>query len=646
LQLLGAPIEEEERYRRLVDAITDYAIYMLDANGIVVSWNTGAHRVKGYEADEIVGQHFARFYTPEDRADGAPDRALRQAAEAGRFEQEGWRVRKDGTRFWAHVAIDPIRDTDGLISGYAKVTHDLTERKFAEESLRQSEEQFRLLVQGVADYAIYMLDPEGHVASWNAGAQRFKGYQADEIIGEHFSRFYTDDDRAAGLPAEALRIAATEGRFEREGWRVRKDGGQFWAHVVIDPIRTEDGKLVGFAKITRDITERMEAQRKLEEAQHVLFQSQKLESIGQLSGGVAHDFNNLLTVISGSLELLKKYVPPDRRAQSLLENAMLGAQRGASLTQRMLAFARRQDLKMQAVDVASLLSGMHGLIERSVGPTFTIDVETSPTVPPVHSDPNQLESALLNLVVNARDAMPDGGVIEIRAVAKKLTEGESGGLPAGEYVVVSVRDDGTGMAPDVLSRVLEPFYTTKGVGKGTGLGLPMVHGLVTQSGGKVVIDTEVGLGTTIALWLPASADAVVAAHAPAPSAAPDIDPMTILVVDDDRLVLSNTTAMLEDLGHKVVEAVSGAQAVELLVRHSGIQLIVSDQAMPGMTGLELAQVVKGYRPGLPFLIATGFAEMSVDDNLAYPRLAKPFSQRQLREAVIAAATGAAPPIAR
>ncbi len=633
----GAPSGEENRYRRLLDAITDYAIYMLDEGGVVTSWNTGAQRVKGYKPDEILGHHFERFYTPEDRATELPRRALAQAAQTGRFEQEGWRLRKDGTRFWAHVVIDPIRDLDGRVSGFAKVTRDLTERRAAEESLRQSEEQFRLLVQGVADYAIYMLDTSGRVASWNAGAQRFKGYAAGEIVGEHFSRFYTDEDRAAGLPAEALRIAKAEGRFEREGWRVRKDGGRLWAHVVIDPIHNDDGALIGFAKITRDITERMESQKKLEAAQQTLFQAQKLESIGQLTGGMAHDFNNLLTAISGSLELLKKYLPSDRRAQGLLENAMLGAHRGASLTQRMLAFARRQDLQMQAVDVAALVSGMRGLIERSIGPSFAIDVQIAPGLPPAHSDLNQLESALLNLVVNARDAMTDGGTIDIAAAVESLVKSERGDLPVGTYVVLSVADHGCGMTPEVLSKALEPFYTTKGVGKGTGLGLPMVHGLAAQSGGKLTLASEAGVGTKVEIWLPVSPDAVIFAQEPQPSTLPVLQPMTILVVDDDKLVLRNTTAMLEDQGHRVIEAASGAQAVELLVRYPDIQLVVSDQAMPGMTGLELAQVAKAYRPKLPFLIATGFAEMGADDGLAYPRLQKPFSQRQLLRAVTNAA---------
>ena len=289
----------DDRYRLLVDAITDYAIYMLDRDGFVTSWNAGAQRFKGYTPSEILGEHFSRFYTEEERAAGTPARALRTAAGEGRFEQEGWRVRKDGTHFWAHVIIDPVRSPSGELVGFAKITRDLTERRKAEESLRRSEEQFRRLVQGVTDYAIYMLTPTGEVSSWNAGAARIKGYAPDEIIGEHFSRFYTDEDRSTGEPAKALALAATSGRFEKEGWRVRKDGSRFWAHVVIDPIRDDEGQVIGFAKVTRDITERKESQRALEEAREALFQSQKMEAIGQLTGGIAHDFNNLLMAVLG-----------------------------------------------------------------------------------------------------------------------------------------------------------------------------------------------------------------------------------------------------------------------------------------------------------------------------------------------------------
>jgi PAS domain S-box-containing protein len=623
---------DERRYRLLVDAITDYAIYMLDPTGRVTSWNAGAQRFQGYAPAEIIGKNFSQFYTPEDRAAGVPTRALRTATEEGRFETEGWRVRKDGSRFWAHVLIDPIRSPDGRLIGFAKVTRDLTERQAAEKSLRQSEEQFRRLVQGVTDYAIYMLDPDGRVSSWNAGAQRIKGYDPREIIGQHFSRFYTERDREAGEPAKALRIAAAEGRFEKEGWRQRRDGTRFWAHVVIDPIRGDDGEIIGFAKITRDITERLETQRSLEQARQALFQSQKLDAIGQLTGGVAHDFNNLLMAVLGSLELLRKRLPPDPKATALLDNAVLGAQRGAALTQRMLAFARKQDLKVEGVDIGGLLEGMRGLLERSIGPAVELRIELAPDVAPVFTDANQLEIALLNLAVNARDAMPGGGIITIEAANVLLGETSLLALTPGAYVRLSVTDQGEGMDEQTLARATEPFYTTKGVGKGTGLGLPMVHGLAEQSGGRLALHSQLGQGTRIELWLP-QADhtrTLAGAAQTVPSAAIGAGSLTILAVDDDELVLTNTAAMLEDLGHRVIVAASAEIALARLDRDR-VDLVITDYAMPHVTGLVLAQELAARHPKLPVVLATGYAELPPGQGADLPRLAKPYTQAELAQ---------------
>ncbi len=410
-----APLTQDGRYRLLVEAVANYAIYMLDTDGIVMSWNTGAQRFEGYEASEIIGAHFSCFYSEEDRLAGVPQRALETAMREDKFEGEGWHIRKDGTRFWAHALIDPIREPSGKHVGFTMIARDLTEHKIAQEALRRSEEEFRILVQSVTDYAIYMLDPEGHITNWNAGAERIKGYSAKEIIGEHFSRFYTDEDRDAQLPQRGLAIAAQEGRFEKEGWRVRKDGTRFWANVVIGAIRDRSGKLVGFAKITRDITERMEAQQELERAREALFQAQKMEAIGRLTGGMAHDFNNLLSAILGGLELVRKRLPEDPRVTLLLDNAIASAERGAALTQRMLTFARRKDLSLEAIDLPSLVSGMSALLDQSTGASVEVERRFPSSLPPVNCDANQLESALLNLAVNARDAMPDGGSFIIEA---------------------------------------------------------------------------------------------------------------------------------------------------------------------------------------------------------------------------------------
>ncbi|MBW8708749.1 MAG: PAS domain S-box protein [Alphaproteobacteria bacterium] len=623
---------ESARYRVLVEAITDYAVYMLDPTGIVNSWNAGAQRFKGYKPEEIIGQHFSRFYTAEDRASGLPARALRISAQEGKFEAEGWRVRKDGSRFWAHVVIDPIRDEAGKLVGFAKVTRDLSERRATEEALRRSEEQFRLLVQGVTDYAIYMLSPEGIVTNWNPGARRIKGYSPEEIIGKHFSNFYTPEDRAAGMPARALATAAKEGKFEAEGWRLRKDGSRFWAHVVIDPIRDQNGALTGFAKITRDITERKATQESLERAREALFQSQKMDAIGQLTGGVAHDFNNLLMAVLGSLELLRKRLPDDPAQLRLLDNAIQGARRGATLTQRMLSFARRQELDVHPLDVAGLVRGMADLLERTLGKDVDLRTEFSPGLPLAIADDNQLELALLNLCVNARDAMRGGGRIVIAAREEEIDLRHASGLPPGKYVCLSVTDTGEGMDQETLARATEPFFTTKGVGKGTGLGLSMVHGMAEQMGGRLILHSKPGEGTTAEIWLPSATSAARARQeaVPAPEPPAGRRRLKVLAVDDDLLVLFNTVAMLEDLGHEVVEAGSGPEALEHLARQS-FDLVITDQSMPRMSGTQLIEAIARDWPDLKVILATGYAELPDGVQVKVPKLNKPFNERDLKK---------------
>ena len=627
-------LTDEGRYRLLIDAVTDYAIYMLDVNGVVTSWNPGAQRFKGYTASEILGSHFSRFYSDEDRQAGLPARALDTAVREGKFENEGWRIRKDGTRFWAHVVIDPIRTPSGRLVGFAKITRDLTERRAAEKLLRQSEEQFRILVQGVTDYAIYMLDPHGRITNWNLGAQRIKGYRPEEIIGEHFSRFYTEKDRLKGEPQQALNIAIRDGRYEKESWRVRKDGTQFWASVIIDPIHDDNGTIIGFAKITRDISERREAQKALEQTREALFQSQKMEAIGQLTGGIAHDFNNLLMVILGSLELVGKRLPDDPRIASLIGNATQAAQRGTALTQRMLAFARRQDLDLSTVDVLALVRDMTDLLQRSLGPSVSVETRFPLKIGMVRADANQLEMALLNLAVNARDAMPEGGTITIGAREEKVMAGSTSGLKAGRYVCLSVTDSGEGMDKATLVRAMEPFFTTKGIGRGTGLGLSMVHGLMEQSNGRFVLKSQKGEGTVAELWIPVAKEThAVNAAGVTKNNVEAVRPLVVLAVDDDGLVLMNTAMMLEELGHKVFEATSGKQALDILRREEAVDLVITDHAMPQMTGVQLATAIKVERPSLPIILATGYAELPPGSEIGLPKLAKPFRQQELSQAV-------------
>ena len=498
---------------------------------------------------------------------------------------------------------------------------------------QRQDDRYRMLIDAIDDYAIYMLDTDGRVSSWNPGAQRLKGYLPAEIIGQHFSRFYTEEDRARGVPALALHTAATEGRFEREGWRVRKDGARFWAHVVIDPIRRPGGELIGFAKVTRDLTERMEAQKALERTRETLVQAQKMEAIGQLTGGVAHDFNNLLMVILSSLDLAQRRLPPDPTLRRLIDNAVHGAERGATLTQRMLAFARKQEMTLEAVDVPALVGGMLSLMQRSLGPTISIKLDFAPALPAVTTDANQLETGLLNLTVNARDAMPDGGTITISACAAHLPEAPPGGPAAGDVVCLAVTDDGEGMDAETLARAGEPFFTTKGVGKGTGLGVAMVHGVAAQSGGRLVLKSVKGEGTTAELWLPVSQPGVAQIAPASPALERPTRPLRVLAVDDDVLVLLNTVAMLEDLGHQVCQADSGREALELVRSGKCFDLVISDQAMPQMSGLQLAGAIREELPAQPILLATGYAEAPAGAEIDLPRLSKPFLQHDLARAI-------------
>ena len=470
---------------------------------------------------------------------------------------------------------------------------------------------FELLVQSVTDYAIYMLDAEGRVSSWNAGAERFKGYSAQEIMGEHFSRFYTEEDRAAGVPARALQTAESEGRFEAEGWRVRKDGSRFWAMVIIDPIRDEAGKLIGYAKVTRDMSER----RAIEEQ---LRQSQKMEAVGQLTGGLAHDFNNLLTGISGSLELMQARIAQGRTAE--IDRYILAAQgavkRASALTHRLLAFSRRQTLDPKPTNVNRLLNELEDLIRRTVGPGVQVEVVGASGLWPTLVDPNQLENSVLNLCINGRDAMPDGGKLTIETSNKWIDEraSRSHDLPVGQYVSVCVTDTGTGMTPDVIAKAFDPFFTTKPIGEGTGLGLSMIYGFARQSGGQVRIYSEVGEGTTMCLYLPRySDDAALAEEIERPPGAQATgEGEVVLVIDDEPTVRMLVAEVLAELGYAVIEAPDGPAGLKVLDSNARIDLLITDVGLPGgMNGRQVADAARVGRPDLKVLFINGYAENAV-----------------------------------
>ena len=624
-------ISEEQRLQLLINSITDYAIYMLDRSGFITTWNAGAERFKGYTADEIIGKNFSIFFTPEDRQAGLPDRALRLALKEGRFEAEGWRIRKDGSRFWANAVLDPIYDPDGNHLGYAKITRDITARQEQQRALFESEQRFRLLVQGVRDYAHYMLDTEGRITNWNSGAESIKGYSADEIVGQHFSRFYTDEDRARGEPQFALETSLREGKYEREAWRVRKDGTLFWASIVLDPIFDENGKHVGFAKITRDITERKKAEEQLEQTREALVQSQKLQALGELTGGIAHDFNNLMTVVAGSADfLLRKPDLPDAKRKQYLEAIAETADRATTLTNHLLAFGRRQPIKPEVIDLNVRLDALAEVLSRTLGNSIHIELDLAPEAGRVDVDAAQLENAILNAAVNARDAMPDGGTLTL-STSRLLEDGL-------DFVALGIHDTGSGMPREVVDRAFEPFFTTKDVGKGTGLGLSQIHGFAAQAGGRAEIHSKEGVGTTISMVLPRTEKK--------PEESPQEEAMStlpeglqVLLVEDNPQVRVFAEGLLADLGCEVIPAESAEQALERLETRP-VDLVLTDVVMPGMSGVELARQIGKRHPDVPVLLATGYSDEIVKRGSEFAVLSKPFGATDLSKAMAAVLNGA------
>ncbi len=477
----------------------------------------------------------------------------------------------------------------------------------------------QMLIEAVVDYAIFMLEPDGRVATWNSGAERIKGYTAQEIIGKHFSCFYSEAERAEGVPDRALMIAAKEGKYETEAVRYRKDGTGFHAWVVIDRILDEGGELVGFAKVTRDITERVSAQAKVNEMQQQLAMSQKMEAVGQLSGGIAHDFNNLLMIIQGNIESAERHSkdPINGRASLLrsLENAKRGAQRAAALTSRLLSFSRRQPLNPKPLDLETFLVGSLDFIRRSLGET--IRIERIAGAPPwlVEVDANHLDTALLNLAINARDAMPHGGELTFETENVTLQEDYCRYDPEispGQFVKISASDTGYGMTQDVLNHAFEPFFTTKEVGQGTGLGLSQVYGFVKQSGGHVRIYSEPGLGTVVSIYLPRlKSDDRQSEEEHNEALATGEQGETILVVEDDDDVRSYVCDVLRGLHYNVLSAPGAQGALSLLQHNKNISLLLSDVVMPGVDGLAIARRAREIRPGLPVMLMTGYPRSTI-----------------------------------
>jgi PAS domain S-box-containing protein len=490
--------------------------------------------------------------------------------------------------------------------------------------LFDSARNFKLLVDNVADYALFMLDTEGIVSTWNIGAQRIKGYAPEEIVGQHFSRFYTDADRAADKPTRALAIAREKGRFEDDGFRVRKDGSFFRASVVIDPIY-DNGELVGYAKITRDVTERYEAALKLQKVQKQLADSQRMDALGQLTGGVAHDFNNLLMIISGSLIHMRKAAEHDERLRRSVLAVEKAAERGASLTRQLLTFARRQSVTPEIIDFRERAQGVKDLLRTAVGKNIQVEMEVGSDTWPILVDLAEFETALVNLAINARDAMPGGGKLSMAVHNRHLEQGDH----HGDFVIFEACDEGEGIPPDIIAKVFEPFFTTKAIGKGTGLGLSQVHGFVHQAGGFLDLNSELGKGTQVTLYLPRSLS---------PTDRPTNDEETlsgngrVLLVEDNPSVAEVCGEMLEQLGYSVARVSNGLEALDAIDKN-GIDLVFSDIVMPGrLDGIELARQVRQRRPDIPILLTTGYSGARKSE---FPILRKPYQIHELSEALAA-----------
>jgi PAS domain S-box-containing protein len=598
--------DSERSFRLLVEGVTDYAIYMLDLEGRVTSWNSGAERIKQFTAAEILGRHVREFYTEDERLNGEPERNLEAVRREGRFEAEAWRVRKDGSKFWASVVVDPVRNERGQLLGYAKITRDISERRRAEQAISDAGMRVNTVVQTAVDGVIW-IEADGRIQMFNPACEKLFGYSAEEVSGQNVKMLmpapyreehdrYLDNFHRTGQK-KIIGIG-------REVVGRRKDGSTFPMDLSVGEAK-QDGKSI-FVGIIHDLTERKRTEEQL-------VQAQKMEMVGQLSGGIAHDFNNLLTVIVGNAEFLSEQLKPRQDLQQLADDIGRAGDRGAELTQRLLAFSRRQILRPIEIDCNKLLDGVHKMLRRTLREDIEINTSFDPDLALAYADPAQLESAILNLAVNAQDAMVAGGRLTVTTANASLDDHYQSLHPEvmpGEYIMVAVTDDGEGMPKNVIERVFEPFFTTKEVGKGSGLGLSMVYGFVKQSSGHVSIYSEPGLGTTVRMYLPQAAT-----RSPMSSEPIQTDETvlpkgteTVLIVEDDPFVRSYAVLRLQSLGYSVVAAVDGKDALEKLRTNIHIDLLFTDIVMPGgINGWKLAELAQQMRPGLPVLLTSGYA---------------------------------------
>jgi PAS domain S-box-containing protein len=654
-----AALQSEVEDRRQVEAqLREQQVHLLEAQRLAdvgswswdvkqnrVTWSDQLHAIYGTTPQDFIGtveDYLGRVH-PEDRP--RVQEALAEVLKSGsEFQIDERIMRPDGTTRHLRSTGKVVRDESGSAVRMLGVCQDVTERKNAELALRESEQRYRLLVESAHDHAIFMLDPCGRIVSWNSAAERLYGYSAQEVIGREFSMFLTDDDRGDGVARQILTRAAETGKFETEGWRVRKDGSRFWASSVIDAIHDQDGTLVGFVKIMRDFTERRRTQAAIEETREKLAQAQKMEAIGQLTGGIAHDFNNLLMIVSGHAQILRRGLTDPQKLRAV-EAIAAAASRGESLTRQLLAFARRQPLSPVVVDLAERIEAVREMLARSLRGDIEFRCDLEPGLWPVEVDASELELALVNIALNARDAMPDGGRIVLTGRNVCLRRGESPGELIGDHVAVAVSDTGCGIPRDVLPKVFEPFFTTKSVDKGTGLGLSQVYGFAQQSRGAVSIDSELGRGTTVTIYLPRSLktpSTSIPTKAPQPGTAVG----TILVVEDNSEVAQVTAALLQQLGYGVIHANSAAEALTRLAG-GGIDLVFSDIVMPGaMDGIALAREIRARHPDIPVLLTSGYSDVAHHADSEFAIMRKPFQLASLDQAVRTTLQGSRAPLAR
>jgi PAS domain S-box-containing protein len=622
------------------------AVVVMQSDGTIVEWNERSAELFGWTRAEVVGRAMAELIIPE-RYRQAHFAGLKRFLETGegkfldrRLELSA--LHRSGREFPVELRISPIDLAGG--TAFVGCVRDISVRRAIQKELQASEQQFQALVQAITDCAIYMLDREGRVTTWNSGAERIKGYRAEEIIGQHFSCFYSEEDRRSDMPAQTLRQAAEKGKVEAEGWRLRKDGSRFAASVAVEAIRDDAGRLIGFAKVTRDITAQREAQELLDRAREQLLQAGKMEAIGQLTGGVAHDFNNLLTIILGNLEIASRDIDTVKdgaatRLRRAVDSARRGAHRATTLTQRLLAFSRRQVLDPQPLDLNKLIAAEADFLQRTLGEAIEVEAVGGGGLWRVEVDPNEFESALLNLAINARDAMPGGGKLTIETSNAFLDQNYCRANPEvlpGQYAMISVTDNGVGMTKEVLDRAFEPFFSTKPAGAGTGLGLSQVYGFIKQSGGHVKIYSELGEGTTVKIYLPRFTGELRAGdHVDIGSG--DVEGQvgeTILIVEDDPDVRTFLVEALRDLNYRTLSAPDAAVALRILEQAKDrIDLLLTDVVMPGLNGRELAVEAQQHRPDLKVLFMTGYSRNAIVHqgrlDPGIEMIQKPMSQREL-----------------